>query len=115
MKRTYILLLLALLMAGCKTVVEEKPPMDDTTMVNFLIEAHLMENYYNININHHTTASDSLKRATYEALFDKFHIQKEDFEQSMDFYTHHEQQLEEIYMKVRDSLNVLYDQYDNHN
>ena len=99
-------LLIALTTASCK---HSKPEgiMDPNTMAHFLYEVHLIDSYYQVQTNYHYEEQAPEIKATYDKLFSKYGISKADYERSMNYYAHHNDQFHNIYAQVNDSLTAL--------
>lgn len=99
-----IVLASAVLLSGCGMVSSGKPPVADSTMTPLLIELHL----------HRARAgfqSDGVPRSTVDAARDsilqRYRITQPELDRTLDYYTRHPDEYEEVYSSVIDSLNAL--------
>lgn len=115
MRKTLIVsLVIALCTVGCKKTNKEGI-MDHNTMANFLYEVHIIDSYYQIQNNYHYEEQVPEIKATYEKLFAKYGITKDEYERSMNYYAHHNNEFYEIYNQVNDSLTALLQRTQNSN
>lgn len=69
-------------------------------MENFLYEAYLLEGFYAIESGFHYELMAPQIIGSYDSLLYKYEMTREDFEHSMDFYTHHPRIYEKIHQNV---------------
>ena len=94
-------LLLCVGAVGCSH--EAKPPhdvMSETTMVDFLEQAYLLEGFYAIETGYQYDSLYPEMLASYDTLLASYAITRDDFERSVHWYASHP----EIYMRVHDSV-----------
>lgn len=112
MKRTRLLsiVLAMMLLLGSVSCGGNRMPegvMDEETMVSFLTDAYLLESYYALTTDFHyeELAPDVAK--SYDDLFAKHHTSRDNYEKSMNYYTHHNDQYNKICQRVMDNLNEM--------
>lgn len=108
--RIFLLSLLILTSIACSRKTIPDGIIDEKTMVSILTEAHLSESYYNIESNFHLKEIRPMMQATYDSIFMKHGVTRDDFDRSLDYYTRNEAQLEAIYLQVSDSLKAILNQ-----
>lgn len=89
---------------ACSSIEEEQTPesiIPEEQMVSLITEIELTQAFIKLR----TTESDSLNQAVlFQTVFDQLNVTQEEFNESLDFYSEHPQQLEDIYNKVIVSL-----------
>ena len=101
MKRTYLWILLIpimLLAAGChKKQVQKKPDnlISRNTMVNIIAECYIIEGIVSFNPADTVDRFESTK-AYYKDLFDRYHVTREQFNTSVQYYMGDEDQADKI-------------------
>ena len=78
--------------------------LDHEAMVAFLTDAHMLESYYAVETNFHYELRIQDMTASYNELFDKHGVSREQVERSRDYYLHHEREYKEIYEQVAQNL-----------
>ncbi len=96
-----VLLMLCVVVAGCSH--EATPPADvfsETTMVDFLEQAYLLEGFYAIETGYQYDTLHPEMLASYDSLLASYDITRDDFERSVRWYGDHP----DIYERVHDSV-----------
>lgn len=111
MKKTGLFfLLLLLLFSACRDEVtgRKQPnnliPTDSMVMILkdlTLIESHIQMKYLQV-----TTYKETMKRSG-QVIMDKYRISRDRFETSMDYYGTRQLEMQDIYARVLDSLNLM--------
>lgn len=94
MRKLFYLGCIALLLASCDHPINV---LDADDMAAVLADIHVAEATMNNKISY---ASLDIKRAYYEGVFEKHGISHETFNKSIDWYSHHPKQFEEVYAQV---------------
>lgn len=107
-KRVVPPLLLGLLLglpglSGCSTPFSDPPPIPDSTFTRVLVDLHL------------TTArkkhSSDVPTGIRDSVFAYYGIEREDFDDALDYYSKHPRRFETLYDAVIDTLNALQNRY----
>ena len=99
-----LFLMLMALTASCGGSKLPEGIMDEGEMVEFLTDAHLLAGYYSVESNYRLDEVSKLMEKSYDELLEKYHITRDDYNRSMEYYTHHEIQLGKIYEQVDSKL-----------
>lgn len=100
-----LLLGLTLWLTGCGSGDEtvKKPPVDDKTITDMLVDMHLLE----ARADELKARPDSiafLMEAEYDKLYKEYGVSEEDFQQTFEFYQQRPEQMDELYQGVIDKL-----------
>ena len=83
--------------------------MDTATLKDFLVEAYLVEGFaYAVDESKQDSAA-LMVAAAYDSLYSKYGTTADAVDSTLDYYTRHPQQLEEVYSRVTSRLRDLND------
>ena len=102
-----ILFLLIILFVSCSEQKSDITPsdiIDKTTFVLILEEVHMIEAEYQLTKINKKEKSENKLIDDYTKLYSEFKITKSEFENSMNYYSHHSEDLEGIYEEVLSNL-----------
>jgi hypothetical protein len=103
-------LVLLLVFSACRDEVAGSSQPDDLiptdTMVMVLKDLTLIESHIQMKYIQVTTYKETMKRSG-KIIMDKYHISKDRFEASMDYYGTRQLEMQGIYARVLDSLNLM--------
>lgn len=88
------------LLQGCGKIIVPSDVMDEKTMVSFLKDAYTLEGFYAIETSFHYDSLYPQMRASYDSLLLTYDLSREDFERSMDWYSHHPEAFEKVHQSV---------------
>ena len=74
---------------------------------NILEEIHLLESEFKLNMTNHTLGYNDKLSSDYHQIFSKYNISKNDFENTLKYYSEHPHLLEEIYEKILFNLKEI--------
>ena len=97
-------LILIFLLSSCRRNRLPEGVLDHETMVAFLTDAHMLESYYAVETDFHYELKILELSASYNELFDKHGVTREQVERSREYYLHHEREYKEIYGQVVQNL-----------
>lgn len=104
--KKYFLLINVIVGFGCSSTVEKKQVIPSETMVELLTEIHILE--AQVDKLRLTKDSSYLVYNTLEKeIFEKYKVNKKQYEDSYQFYLKQPERLDKIYSIVVDSLNVI--------
>ncbi|MCQ2298081.1 MAG: DUF4296 domain-containing protein [Bacteroidales bacterium] len=98
---------LGLAFASCGNNDLPNGVMTKDEMVDFLSEAYLLEGFYAIESNNQPERVSYEVKASYDALLKEHHITDADFKASMNYYSQHLDQYEEIHGEVISRLESM--------
>lgn len=99
-----LLLLAAAVCASCHGDRRPANVMDEATMVQFLQDAYLLEGFYAIETGFQYNSMHNEMVASFDSLLASYHLTREDFERSVDYYVRHPRDYERIHQQVVDAL-----------
>lgn len=88
------------LLQGCGKIIVPSDVMNEKTMVSFLKDAYTLEGFYAIETSFHYDSLYPQMRASYDSLLASYDISREDFERSIDWYSHHPEVFEKVHQSV---------------
>ena len=92
--------LLAFALAGCSRTSVPNGILSESRMVDFLEQAYFIEGYYAIETGYQYDTLHPQMLASYDSLLASCGITREEFERSVDWYTHHTDRYERLYDSV---------------
>jgi hypothetical protein len=105
-----LIFVLFLTFASCRDEVAGTKQPDDLiptdTMVMVLKDLTLIESHIQMKYLQVTTYKETMKRSG-QVIMDKYRISRERFESSMDYYGTRQLEMQDIYARVLDSLNLM--------
>lgn len=110
LKKGFLFLVLLIFVAACRDeVAGAKQPKDlipTDTMVMVLKDLTLIESHIQMKYLQVTTYKETMKRSG-QVIMDKYRISRNRFEKSMDYYGTRQLEMQDIYARVLDSLNLM--------
>lgn len=106
MKKTNILSLLSIVcifsffLTSCHRVSIPSDVMEEEKMAEFLQRAYLLEGFYAVETQFRYDTLQPEMIASFDSLFSEFGITRDEFEQSVDWYSQHS----EVYSRVHDTV-----------
>jgi len=94
-----------LLLSACRSDKVPADVMDEQKMASFLQEAYLLEGFYAVETGFHYDTLQPEMIASYDSLLVSYGLSRDDFERSVDWYTHHPN----IYQRIHDSVLARFD------
>lgn len=95
-----VLLLLAGVLVSCRGDEVPEDVMGEERMASFLQEAYLIEGFYAVESNFHYDTLQPEMLGAYDSLLSRYGLSREEFEQSVDWYTAHPK----VYKRVHDTV-----------
>lgn len=111
MRKTGLFILaLLFIFSACRDEVAGRVQPDDLiptdTMVMVLKDLTLIESHIQMKYVQVTTYKETMKKSG-QVIMDKYRISRERFEASMDYYGTRQLEMQDIYARVLDSLNLM--------
>ena len=105
---TRILLPLAIVFLLSASACERKPKnlIEEAQMTNLLIDAYQLEGFYAVERGLDSVITDTVILATYDSIFTKHGVTRQQFDESMAYYMRHYDKYEAIHKKVVESLDA---------
>lgn len=104
----YAVFLIALMLLSSACTRKPKNLIKEDAMVEFLTDAYMLEGFYAVEhqLVDPTTSPDMdpVVLASYDELFEKHSVTKEQFDASMDYYMRHSDKYESIHKKVLEKI-----------
>lgn len=103
------LILISFLLVSCAGEEAPLPPANaipEDRFVPVMVDVHLVEATINQKFGRIDDTTSSSQRY-YEALFEKHHITRTEFDSTFNYYKRNPRQMEKIYQQVNDSLESL--------
>ena len=102
MKKSFLVFSFCLLVFFCACHNSQLPDgvMTPSAMEAFLKEAYLLEGFYSVETEFRYDSLHAEMVASYDSLLAKHNITREDFERSVDYYTHHPMDYAKIHERV---------------
>ena len=97
-------ILMMVVFVGCRHEQRPDDVMDERQMVEFLKDAYLLEGFYAVETNFNYDSLHPQMVASYDSLLARHNLTREDFERSVEYYTHHTHEYELIHQQVVDYL-----------
>lgn len=88
------------LLQGCNKIIVPSDVMNEKTMVSFLKDAYILEGFYAIETSFHYDSLYPQMRASYDSLLASYDLSREDFERTLDWYSHHPEVFEKVHQDV---------------
>jgi hypothetical protein len=108
--QSYLLFLSIFLFSACKDELsgkdEPKNLIPADTMVLALKDLTLIESHIQMTYLQVSVYKETMKKSG-QLVLDKYHLTKDRFEASMDYYGSRQLVMQDIYAKVLDSLNIM--------
>jgi hypothetical protein len=77
-------------------------------MIDLLVDINLAESALRVGLPAHNLPSDSLyQKSQFIKVFEKNKVKPDDFDKSLNYYTEHVEELNEIYLEVINRLTVM--------
>jgi len=103
--REKIFYLLFLIIVGCDSFQEEKPPIERDLFIKQLATFAVLEGSYNISLAQHPNGLESLMKS-YAFVLDSLDINPEEFEKTYLYYLAKPKVMSEIYEEAISIINV---------
>lgn len=97
-----VLILATLMLASCSR--KPKNLIKDEAMTALLTDAYLLEGFYAVERGMDSVITDPVIIATYDSLFSKHGVTREQFDESMAYYMRHSDKYAAIHKKVVENL-----------
>ena len=104
--KKYFLLINVIVGFACSSTVEQKEVIPSETMVELLTEIHIMEARVD-KLRLPKDSSYMVYNTLEKEIFDKYHVTKNLYKESFQYYLAKPELLDKIYSIVVDSLNVI--------
>src|SRR5690606_17399921 len=120
MIRFFLIVTLTLFFVGCsveeRVTAGEKPAdlIDKVKMTNILVDLSIVESTYQIKYIH-VIRYNSLLQKEADSIFHVNKVSREQFESSMGYYSVNQEELKDIYQKVRAEIEKRHKQLDQEN
>jgi hypothetical protein len=95
------LLLTASVLLSCGGERRPDNVLDDETMASFLSEAYLLESFYAVETHYSYDAMTPEVLSAYDDILSRYHVSREDIEESFKYYSQHPEQYAAIQEKAR--------------
>ncbi len=108
-----LFLILATVMISCYNNEQKSQEFDlnkvisEEKMTAVLTDFFLIEGVVNMKVRTHRKVIDSISREYFDAVLIKHQLTKEEFDESMLYYTYHIEDLDKIYEAVITNLSVM--------
>lgn len=89
-----VIVILVLFLISCETA-EKAPPISREKFQSVYSEAMILESYYQLNFRNPNIYKDSLLKSI-DSILTRSQISFEDFEQTFNYYSRHQEEFEEI-------------------
>ena len=105
MKWNFIIILFFLFSCSSRKTQENLNTLiDKNTFIKVLQEVHISESEFHLTKYNRKETAEKLLLSDYETIFSENNITKEDFENTLKYYSNHPDELEIIYDKVLERL-----------
>lgn len=104
-KISYILLIVfTIVLAGCHRERRPEGMLEESVLVDFLVDAHLLEAYYSVQVGFRIDSVAADVAASYEELYAKYSTSKEQVDKTRDYYQSHFDEYKAVYEQVEEKL-----------
>lgn len=107
MKQLSVLLLFGIFFVACKSGEESSDTPENiltkNKMVEIMVQVHLAEAALNLNLNDNKAGETKV----YQDIFRKKNVSKNQYEESLKYYTEHPEKMVEIYDEVLNELSRM--------
>ena len=110
MKNIYFLYFLILFSCSEKNISNKIIPIGEFT--NILQEIYLLESEIKLNTTNHVITYNDNLLLDYHEVFSKYNVSRDDFENTLEYYSEHQYLLQEIYEKILFNLKERRSQLD---
>lgn len=98
MKAVAVIVILVLFLISCETA-EKAPPISREKFQSVYSEVMILESYYQLNFRNPNIYKDSLLKSI-DSILTRNKISFEDFEQTFNYYSRHQEEFEEIHTEL---------------